>query len=68
VDSNFCLEQGKPGAYTTYRNVIFSLLYFSMHMMYCALRVGFFDDIVICYMVVPLPYVILVVVVLLLYN
>jgi hypothetical protein len=32
-----------------------------MHMMYCALRIGLLDDIVIGCMVVPLPYAILVV-------
>jgi hypothetical protein len=47
----FC--KATPGAYSTYRNVILSLLYFSMHVMYCALRIGFLYDIVIGCMLVP---------------
>jgi hypothetical protein len=41
------------------------LLYMSMYVMYCALRVGFLNVIVIGCIVVPFPYIILVVAVLL---
>jgi hypothetical protein len=40
----FSFEQGKLGAYSTYRMQILSLVYFSMHVMYCALHIGFLDD------------------------
>jgi hypothetical protein len=51
----FLLSKASPSAYSTYRNAILSLAYFSMHVMYCSLRVGFLDDIVIGCMAVPLP-------------
>jgi hypothetical protein len=49
----FPLSKASPGAYSTYRNVILSLLYFSMHVMYHALCIGFLYDIVIGCMLVP---------------
>jgi hypothetical protein len=47
------LSKASPGAYSTYRNVILSLLYFSIHVMYCALCIRFLYDIGISCMLVP---------------
>jgi hypothetical protein len=57
----FPLSKTSCGAYSTYRNDILSLLYFLMHVMYYALRIEFLNEVVICYMIVPLAYSILVV-------
>jgi hypothetical protein len=48
----FPLCKASPGAYSSYRNAYMSLVYSSMHVMYCALHVGFLDDMVIGCMVV----------------
>jgi hypothetical protein len=60
MDSNFSFEQGKPGAYSTYRNAILSLALFIYACVDRALCVGFLDD---CYRLhgSTLPYVILVI-------
>jgi hypothetical protein len=47
-----CLSKASPGAYSTYRNEILSLLYFSMHVLYCALCIGFLNEVVISCLVV----------------
>jgi hypothetical protein len=46
-------SKASPGAYSTYRNVILCFLYFSMHVLYCALHIGFLNEVVIGCMVVP---------------
>jgi hypothetical protein len=49
----FPLCKASPSAYSSFRNAYMSLVYSFMHVMYCALRVGFLDDMMICCMVVP---------------
>jgi hypothetical protein len=44
MDSNTFLSKASPGAYSTYKCHIESILFYSMHVMYCALRVGFLGD------------------------
>jgi hypothetical protein len=63
----FSFEQGKLGAYSTYRMQILSLVYFSMHVMYCVLHIELLDDGHRLHSS-TLPYVILVVDVLPFYN
>jgi hypothetical protein len=48
------LSKASRGAYSSHNLLTCVLFYFSMHMMYCALRIGSLDnDNVICCMVVP---------------
>jgi hypothetical protein len=46
------LSKASPGAYSSYRMQILSHVQLSMHVMYCALRVGFLDNMVIGCMIV----------------
>jgi hypothetical protein len=49
----FCLSKASPDPYSIYRMDIESCFLISMHVMYCALCVGFLDYGVIGCMVVP---------------
>jgi hypothetical protein len=45
MDANsFCVEQGKPGVFSTYKYHMKSFLFYSMHVIYCVLHIGFLDD------------------------
>jgi hypothetical protein len=40
----FVSSKVSPGVYSTYKCHIESFLFYSMHVIYCALRIGFLDD------------------------